>query len=665
MPEKASRVIQRGPRARPVTAGSSSAVLRRARSRCLSQPGGLVLDLDRDLGPRICVLAIVMRAEQQLPRPRKHDADISLGATPVTHIEGVERLRWGYSSGHVASFAWTPRTCWPGGPYNAPNYYRITTCSRLRNFHAHRQYARSEHLSVSSHGPLLIHCSAYVVPGRRVCRRRGSAGLTLPAASLPSGPPGAPSQGETFVTVVSSAPGQAVALSDGYTARHLTVLEGLEAVRKRPGMYIGSTDGRGLLHCLWEIIDNAVDEALAGVCTDIEIVLHADHSAEVRDNGRGIPVDVEPKTGLTGVELVMTRLHAGGKFGGGSYTASGGLHGVGASVVNALSGRLDVQVDRNGHEWVASFRRGVIGEFSGPDPDAPFKPGQGLRKMRRVAKTLTGTRIRFWPDSQIFVRDAQWSFEALAQRARQTAYLVPGLSIKVRGDPLVAHLDAEPRHQVGRLPGPLGERLEAPLRVPHEDLAVRPEPDPRAGQRLGYPAHLAQPLAGLERRIRVGPAELADDAPSEARDPLVPVPVHLHVQTAGQRVHHRGAHAVQPAGCRVGPAAELPARMQPRHHALDAGQPGFRLNVDRDAAAVVPHLGRVIRVQHDLDVRADPGQRLVHGVVDDLPEAVQQAAAIGGADVHSRALADRLQPFQHRQMTCGIAIGEGYRLPGR
>jgi DNA gyrase subunit B len=233
------------------------------------------------------------------------------------------------------------------------------------------------------------------------------------------------------VTALSAERAPKPGLADGYTARHLTVLEGLDAVRKRPGMYIGSTDGRGLLHCLWEIIDNAVDEALGGHCTSIEVILRDDHSAEVRDNGRGIPVDVEPKTGLTGVELVMTRLHAGGKFGGGSYTASGGLHGVGASVVNALSSRLDVHVDREGSEWAASFRRGVPGEFGGPGPGASFRPGSGLRKVRRVAKTVTGTRIRFWPDEQVFVRGALWSFEALAQRARQTAYLVPGLTIRV------------------------------------------------------------------------------------------------------------------------------------------------------------------------------------------------------------------------------------------
>jgi DNA gyrase subunit B len=241
--------------------------------------------------------------------------------------------------------------------------------------------------------------------------------------------------------------------ADGYTARHLSVLEGLEAVRKRPGMYIGSTDGRGLMHCLWEIIDNGVDEALGGHCTRLEVVLHPDQSAEVRDNGRGIPVDVEPKTGLTGVELVMTRLHAGGKFGGGSYTASGGLHGVGASVVNALAVRLDVNVERDGHEWAASFRRGVPGEFASPGPAASFKQRKGLTQVRRVAKKVTGTRIRFWPDPQVFVRDAQWSLEALTQRARQTAYLVPGLAIRIvdeRGP-------GDPHEEVFQFNGGIGE----------------------------------------------------------------------------------------------------------------------------------------------------------------------------------------------------------------
>jgi DNA gyrase subunit B len=240
--------------------------------------------------------------------------------------------------------------------------------------------------------------------------------------------------------------------ADGYTARHLSVLEGLDAVRKRPGMYIGSTDGRGLMHCLWELIDNGVDEALAGHCTSLEVVLHPDGSAEVHDNGRGIPVDVEPKTGLTGVELVMTRLHAGGKFGGGSYTASGGLHGVGASVVNALAARLDVSVERDGNEWAASFRRGVPGEFAGPGPSAKFTRRSGLTKVRRVAKKVTGTRIRFWPDSQVFVRDAQWALDSLLGRARQTAYLVPGLAIRIADERA-----AEPHEEVFRFDGGISE----------------------------------------------------------------------------------------------------------------------------------------------------------------------------------------------------------------
>ncbi|TQJ56218.1 DNA gyrase/topoisomerase IV subunit B [Streptomyces sp. SLBN-115] len=218
-----------------------------------------------------------------------------------------------------------------------------------------------------------------------------------------------------------------------YTARHLLVLEGLEAVRKRPGMYIGSTDSRGLMHCLWEIIDNSVDEALGGYCDHIEVILHDDASVEVRDNGRGIPVDVEPKTGLSGVEVVMTKLHAGGKFGGGSYAASGGLHGVGASVVNALSARLDVEVDRGGHTHAISFRRGVPGAFAADGPDSKFETG-GLRKIRRVAKNRTGTRVRYWADRQIFLKDAKLSLENLHQRARQTAFLVPGLTIVVRDE---------------------------------------------------------------------------------------------------------------------------------------------------------------------------------------------------------------------------------------
>ncbi|MDQ1288527.1 MAG: gyrase subunit [Actinomycetota bacterium] len=226
-----------------------------------------------------------------------------------------------------------------------------------------------------------------------------------------------------------------------YTARHLSVLEGLDAVRKRPGMYIGSTDSRGLMHCLWEIIDNSVDEALGGHCHRIDVVLHADGSVEVGDDGRGIPVDIEPKTGLSGVEVVFTKLHAGGKFGGGSYTSSGGLHGVGASVVNALSERLDVAVDRGGKTHAMSFRRGEPGLFddpkSGPDPSVTFSPfieRSELQVTRAAKRGVTGTRVRYWADRQIFLRDAAFSYDELVTRARQTSYLVPGLTISVRDE---------------------------------------------------------------------------------------------------------------------------------------------------------------------------------------------------------------------------------------
>ncbi len=198
-------------------------------------------------------------------------------------------------------------------------------------------------------------------------------------------------------------------------------------------MYIGSTDTRGLMHCLWEIIDNGVDEALAGACDLIEVTLHPDGSAEVHDHGRGIPVDKEPKTGLAGVEVVFTKLHAGGKFGGSSYVATGGLHGVGASVVNALSARLDVDVDRTPSQQGMSFRRGVPGVFTGEGPDASFQERSGLtRKGGRVTKTRTGTRIRFWPDRQIFTKDATFELDGLLGRARQTSFIVPGLELVIR-----------------------------------------------------------------------------------------------------------------------------------------------------------------------------------------------------------------------------------------
>ena len=216
-----------------------------------------------------------------------------------------------------------------------------------------------------------------------------------------------------------------------YEARHLLVLEGLEAVRKRPAMYIGSTDTRGLMHCLWEIIDNAVDEALSGFGEKIDVRLEPDGSIYVVDRARGIPVDIEPRTKLTGVEVVFTKLHAGGKFGAGSYNATGGLHGVGASVVNALSVRLDVDVDRNGATWSMSFRRGVPGAFEGDGPDAPFTAGGGLRKTGRVAKGVHGTRVRYWPDRQIFLANAELSLTQLLGRARQTSFLVPGLELVV------------------------------------------------------------------------------------------------------------------------------------------------------------------------------------------------------------------------------------------
>jgi DNA gyrase subunit B len=194
------------------------------------------------------------------------------------------------------------------------------------------------------------------------------------------------------------------------------------------------------MHCLWEIIDNSVDEALAGAGTRIEVILRADRSVEVIDHGRGIPVDTEPRTGLSGVEVVFTKLHAGGKFGGTSYAATGGLHGVGASVVNALSARLDVEVDRVGKTYGMSFRRGEPGEFADrgeKGPEAPFAAYQrkvALPVVGRAKRGVTGSRVRFWPDHEIFEPGAELDLEQLTARARQTSFLIPGLALVIRDE---------------------------------------------------------------------------------------------------------------------------------------------------------------------------------------------------------------------------------------
>lgn len=229
--------------------------------------------------------------------------------------------------------------------------------------------------------------------------------------------------------------------TEAYNAKDLAVLEGLDAVRKRPGMYIGTTDSQGLMHCLWEIIDNAVDEALAGACDHIVVTLHGDGSISVADNGRGIPVDIEPKTKLSGVEVVLTKLHAGAKFGESSYNAVGGLHGVGSSVVNALSARLDVEVDRDGKTYRMEFKQGHPGVYEdadpqNPSPSSPFKRTRKrrpteLRVVGSVPKKRTGTRIRYWVDPEIFNATARFDYSQLISRVRQTSFLVPGLKIDV------------------------------------------------------------------------------------------------------------------------------------------------------------------------------------------------------------------------------------------
>ena len=215
----------------------------------------------------------------------------------------------------------------------------------------------------------------------------------------------------------------------GYDAKDITVLEGLEAVRLRPGMYIGSTGPRGLHHLVYEVVDNSVDEALQGYCDHITVVLAPDGRVTVTDNGRGIPVDVMPEGGLSAVEVVLTKLHAGGKFGGDGYKVSGGLHGVGISVVNALSESLELEVRRDGYVWRQRYERG--------EPRTPLEKGE--------ATTETGTTISFLPDAEIF-EETDFSFETLSQRLREMAFLTRGLRIELTderagGEKVVFHYE--------------------------------------------------------------------------------------------------------------------------------------------------------------------------------------------------------------------------------
>ena len=210
-----------------------------------------------------------------------------------------------------------------------------------------------------------------------------------------------------------------MAKKDAYNADSITVLEGLEAVRKRPGMYIGGVSVSGLNHLVYEIVDNAVDEALAGYCDTIDVQINADNSITVEDNGRGIPIGIHPKAGIPAVEVVFTILHAGGKFGGGGYKVSGGLHGVGASVVNALSNWLEVEIFKDGNIYKQRYERGKVME--------------PLTVVGTCKKSKTGTRVTFLPDDTIF-EETVFDYDTLKQRLRETAFLTKNLKIILRDE---------------------------------------------------------------------------------------------------------------------------------------------------------------------------------------------------------------------------------------
>ena len=239
-----------------------------------------------------------------------------------------------------------------------------------------------------------------------------------------------------------------------YGAAQIDKLEGLEAVRKRPGMYIGDPDERGLHHCVFEVLDNSIDEHLAGYCSKIDIVIHVDGSISIVDNGRGIPVDIHPKFGIPAVELVLTNLHAGGKFGGGGYKVSGGLHGVGASVVNALSEWLEVEVSKDGKIYQMKFSRGHI-----------------TQEMRVIGTTdKHGTKVTFKPDPEMF-DTLEYDYETLHTRMREQAFLNAGLHITIRDE----RIESADKPEKERMDSMCYEGGIRPLVQPPQNA------DPRAG----------------------------------------------------------------------------------------------------------------------------------------------------------------------------------------
>ncbi|HJJ28358.1 MAG TPA: DNA topoisomerase (ATP-hydrolyzing) subunit B [Methanocorpusculum sp.] len=222
-------------------------------------------------------------------------------------------------------------------------------------------------------------------------------------------------------------------MTDNYDASHITVLEGLTPVRERPAMYIGSTDTRGLHHLVYEVVDNSIDEALAGYCRHVRIIINADTSVSVEDDGRGIPVDIMPKQGKSALEVVLTVLHAGGKFDKNTYQVSGGLHGVGVSVVNALSTKLVAEVFRDGKIYTMVFSKGKIVQHLDSRPETPDEFKARMLRMDKAADSTagaTGTRITFYPDASIF-ETTEFDYDILAHRFRELAYLNKGIELKI------------------------------------------------------------------------------------------------------------------------------------------------------------------------------------------------------------------------------------------